>query len=140
MQSKFAHTLSLVRANDGFPGLGFKRAAAEANAERTMMRFALEAYRRPQLAAAIEGGIITDPKVIQLFHRLPALGADIVCRLETRLGRPLSRNRADRLVRAYLKVTGQENLPRPAVRAAVPAEESMSRQRNFRLPTLPAFF
>lgn len=140
MKSKFAHVLDLVRANGGFPGLGYKRAAGEANAERTMMRFALKAFRNLFLARAIDCGTITDPRVVQVFQKLPPLAVDIVCALETRLGRHMSRSRAERLVAAYLKVSGREIAP--AVRAACrePAAKSAPRPRSFPLPRLPAFF
>lgn len=140
MKSKFAHTLDLVRANGGFPGLGFKRAAIEANAERTMMRFALEAFRNPPLATAIDRGTITDPKVVQAFHRLPALAVGIVCHLEARLGRRLSRARAERLVGAYLKVTGREVAPPDRESLATSSEASTLRHRQIPMPRLPAFF
>lgn len=150
MKSKFAHALDLVRANDGFPGLGFKRAAAEANVERTLMRFALEAWRQPEVARAIEHGVIADPKVVQLFHRLPRVGVDIVCRLEARLGRTMSRSRAERLVSAYLKVTGREDgavrthLPPAQAEAIRPGVQSgrgnKEKSPRFRLPSLPAIF
>lgn len=140
MKSKFAHTLDVVRANQGFSGLGFKRAATQANAERTMMRFALEAYRNPALAAAVDGGIITDPKIVQVFHRLPSLAVPIVCRLELRLGRRLSRARAEKLVRAYLRVTGQA-MPAPARASAVEtAAAAPARPRQIPMPALPAIF
>lgn len=141
MKSKFAFVLDLVRANDGFPGLGFKRAAAEANAERTMMRFALKAYRDPDLAAAIDQGSIIDCRVLQVFQQLPPMAMSIVCRLETRLGRRLSRAQADRLVQAYFKVTGRQ-LSRPS-RPALPAHAGKTmenRLRQFPMPHLPAFF
>lgn len=142
MKSKFAFVLDLVRANDGFPGLGFKRAAAEANAERTMMRFALKAYRDPDLAAAIDRGSIIDCRVLQVFQQLPPMAMRIVCRLETRLGRRLSRAQAERLVRAYGKVSGQE-IAGPARRhtpAAVPKQLAAQLPRRFPMPRLPAFF
>lgn len=138
MKSKFAFVLDQVRANGGFPGLGFKRAAAEANAERTMMRFALEAYRNPLLSAAIDTGTIIDPKVVQVFHRLPGAAMNIVCALETRLGRRMTRARAEKLVRAYMKVTGLE-IPAPARPEAAAAPER-NRTRRFPMPRLPAFF
>ena len=140
MKSKFAHTLDLVRVSDGFPGLGFKRAAIEANAERTMMRFALEAFRNPPLAAAIDRGTITDPKVVQAFHRLPAMAVAIVCRIEARLGRRLSRARAERLVGAYLKVTGREVAQPDRSQVATSPEASAVRHRQIPMPRLPAFF
>lgn len=140
MKSKFAHTLDVVRANQGFPGLGFKRAAAEANAERTTMRFALEAYRNPALAAAVDAGTIADPRIVQAFHRLPALAVRIVCGLEVRLQRRLSRARAEKLVKAYYKVTGKAwaEPARPALAARTAKAPAPARQ--IPMPRLPAAF
>lgn len=141
MKSKFAYILDVVRIHEGFPGLGFKRAATEANAERTMMRFALEAYRNPALIAAIDAGTITDPKIVQVFHSLPSRAVQMVCRLEARLGRHLSRARAERLVQAYLKVSGKAG--GVSVRPAGVAKNSLSLTvpcRRIPLPALPAFF
>lgn len=139
MKSKFAHTLDIVRAQGGFRGLGFKKAAAEANAERTMMRFALEAFRTPAMAAAIDAGTITDPKVVQVFHGLPEAAVRIVCGLEARLGRRLSRGRAVKLVQAYVKVSGRKAAPsvRPA---AASSEASAPWPRQIPMPGLPTFF
>lgn len=140
MQSKFAYVLEVVRANDGFLGLGFKRAAAEANVERTMMRFAMEAFRNPPLASAVDAGTITDPRVVQVFHRLPPIATRIVCKLETRLGRRMSRKRAESLVRAYLKVTGRD-ISQPVLTAVMSGKEKVAdRPRSFPMPRLPAFF
>lgn len=140
MKSKFAHVLDLVRANGGFPGLGYKRAAGEANAERTMMRFALKAFRNLFLARAIDKGTITDPRVVQVFQKMPPLAIDIVCDLESRLGRHMSRSRAERLVAAYLKVTGKAAAPAIRVARQAPAAKPAPRPRAFPLPRLPAFF
>jgi hypothetical protein len=140
VKSRFAYTLDLVRAYDGFQGFGFKKAAAEANTERTMMRYALEAFRNPALAAAIDAGTITDPKVVQAFHRLPAAAIQAICGLEARLGRKLSRARAEELVRAYFKVMGKPVAASKAPRAQPKSRTRDSRDRRIPMPRMPAVF
>lgn len=101
---KIMETLEVVRQHNGFPGLGFKKAAQVVGIEPTAMRFALEAYREPVLAAAVDAGTITDPKVIGQLHKLPAVAAKCVARIEARLGRKLSRTRALKIAQAFDKV------------------------------------
>jgi hypothetical protein len=102
--SKFARVMDIVRGYSGLKGFGYKLAARFTKTTPTTMRYALQAYPVQFLCAAIDAGTIADPRVIGTLHKFPVLAQRIVCELETRLGRKLTRSRCESLAEAYAKV------------------------------------
>lgn len=58
----------------------------------------------PCLAAAKRRGVITDHRVIESMRKAGDIAANIIVTVEVRLKRKLSRERAARLVAAYLRI------------------------------------
>jgi hypothetical protein len=92
--------LAIVTKANGFPGLGFKSAAKIAGIPRSAMRYAKLAHDL-HMAPAVCCGVISDQRVVGILRALPVGACKAVCRVESRLHRHLSRERAARLVAAF---------------------------------------
>lgn len=95
--SNLKEVLTVVANNDGFPGLGFKAAAQASQTKPTTMRYALQAWNGGLISAVVLG-TITDGRVVGELHALPKVACETVGRVETRLKRHLSRERAHSIV------------------------------------------
>ena len=89
--------MKIVARYDGFPGLGHKNAASFAGVPRTTMRYALQAWNGG-LVAPVVLGTISDGRVVGELHALPKVAMQTVGRVELKLNRHLTRERAHSLV------------------------------------------
>jgi len=72
-----------------------------------LRRNVLRACRNPDFGDAIKTGTVADHRVFESLGRIGELAARIVLDLETRLGRKLTRAKAQQLAVAYLRIVAK---------------------------------
>ena len=82
------------------PELGYKATARAVGLPKSATRYALQAIHGGHVAA-VALGVIRDQRVIGILNALPAAVAKTISRIETRLKRHLTRNRAREIVWHY---------------------------------------
>jgi len=82
------------------PELGYKATARAVGLPKSATRYALQAIHGGHVAA-VALGVIRDQRVIGILNALPAAVAQTISRIETRLKRHLTRNRAREIVWHY---------------------------------------
>lgn len=125
MSKSIKNAMSVIRAYGDDGKTGFRKVAAKIGFGETVTRYALQAFRTDYLRAAVERDVIEDGIVVAVLKHLPAQVASHVCRIEGKLGRTLSRSRAERLVEAFGEIRRREAMksvlatrseePRPVV-------------------------
>lgn len=107
--------LVVVAAHGGFPTLGFKAASTLTGTPRSSMRYAKKAWEHGMVGAVLLG-TISDQRVVGILASLPRVASSTVARIETKLRRHLTRERAAQIA-ANFKMERRESHLRRMIKA-----------------------
>lgn len=120
MSNSIRSAMAVIQAYGDDGKLGFRKVAAKIGFGETTTRYALQAFRAEHLRAAVKADVIEDGIVVAVLKKIPEAVAIQVCRIEAKLGRTLSRSRAEKLVKAWTAVQQRESVKQ--ILAAMPAK------------------
>ncbi len=132
MSNSIRSAMAVIQAYGDDGKLGFRKVAAKIGFGETITRYALQAFRAEHLKAAVKADVIEDGIVVAVLKKIPESVAIQICRIETKLGRTLSRTRAEKLVKAWAVVQQRESVKQ--ILASMPVR---SAPRSRRLPVQP---
>ena len=103
---KLLDIFATIRARDLASGIGHKAAAPilGLGLGRTTTRYALMAFRNAEFHAAVTNGVLQEAGVMKPLLALPEAVRKQLLRVETKLGRTLTRSRAEKLVAAWSRL------------------------------------
>lgn len=113
-------------------GIGHKAAASILGLGRTTTRYALMAFRRAEYRAAVNNGVLKDAGVMKPLLALPDVVRKEILRVEAKLGRTLTRCRAEKLVAAWKHLHPVSAAPTTSTKvcaAAFPCRGPVARHR-----------
>ena len=103
-----------IEARNIGPNVGHKKVSAALGEGATTVRYALIAYRTPSLYIAVCRGVVQEAGVVKALRTVPENVARAILALEIKLGRTLSRSRAEKLIAAW-----HHGRQKDAVKAAI---------------------
>ncbi len=88
-----------------FSGLSFRQAARKTGIAATTMRYAIRAVKMG-MYEAVKLNVVNDQRVVGILGDLPSVARATVLRIESKLGRRLTRARAALLVKTFFTIHG----------------------------------
>jgi hypothetical protein len=88
--------------------------------DRRMQRNLERVVADPAMTAAALAGVIVDHRVVETMVKANTLARTIILELESKLGRKLSRDRAQKLLAAYDRICQARALPSNVIQLPIP--------------------